>query len=372
MKMLKVAVLPVVILLTTCHVFLGPDPDFSPAGILHSLWNDFNEIHAYIDIRMSTNRYFNNWEEVYEHYKNDLITKTADNGMETNRLLFEACGSMLGQLSDPHVGLFAPGGASILYDIDPGFAAERLWFDRWRVREHYLLNGDHPPGGTGGFMYGIIESAPSVGYIHIPSFRSTGSESWISAWVEEIDDIITYMHDNNAEALILDIRNNEGGSIINMGYIANRFTSVQRNYLQSSTKNGPGRNDFTVPEIFMVKPSDVTFTRYTVLLTNKASVSAAEWFTLAMKTQPHVRHLGTATRGAFSGRQPRSMINGWYYTISAQKVTDMDGICYEGIGVSPESAHVISGDWGEEQIPGVYSDRQLNKALEEVLQRLNK
>jgi C-terminal processing protease CtpA/Prc len=32
----------------------------------------------------------------------------------------------------------------------------------------------------------------------------------------------------------------------------------------------------------------------------------------------------------------RSLINGWIYSVSVQKVTDMAGKCYEGIGISPE------------------------------------
>jgi hypothetical protein len=46
------------------HVFLGGDPDTGPEQVLYSLWKDFNEIHALIDVRMSNNQNFDSWHDV--------------------------------------------------------------------------------------------------------------------------------------------------------------------------------------------------------------------------------------------------------------------------------------------------------------------
>jgi hypothetical protein len=32
----------------------------------------------------------------------------------------------------------------------------------------------------------------------------------------------------------------------------------------------------------------------------------------------------------------RSLVNGWIYRISPYRITDINGNCYEGIGLSPE------------------------------------
>jgi C-terminal processing protease CtpA/Prc len=72
------------------------------------------------------------------------------------------------------------------------------------------------------------------------------------------------------------------------------------------------------------------------MLTNKQTISGGEWFTLALRSQSHVTHVGGTTNGAFSLSLERSLINGWIYSVSVQKVTDMAGKCYEGIGISPE------------------------------------
>jgi C-terminal processing protease CtpA/Prc len=63
-----------------------------------------------------------------------------------------------------------------------------------------------------------------------------------------------------------------------------------------------------------------------------------EWLTLALRTQDHITHAGGTTNGAFSLSLERSLINGWIYSVSVQKVTDVNGICYEGIGITPEYA----------------------------------
>jgi len=111
--------------------------------------------------------------------------------------------------------------------------------------------------------------------------------------------------------------------------------------MKARTKTGPGINDFSAPKIYTIKSiykaSDgkYGYIKPTVLLTNKNTVSAAEWFTMALRTQSHVTHIGTTTCGAFSVRITRFMINGWLYSISSERATDMDGKSYEGKGVSP-------------------------------------
>ena len=141
---------------------------------------------------------------------------------------------------------------------------------------------------------------------------------------------------NNTSSLVLDIRGNTGGLISNVNYIASRFTSEQKDYAEVRTKNGPGRNDFTSPVTHTTTPAGTQYTRPIVLLTNKQTISAGEWFTLVLRSQSHVAHAGGTTCGAFSVSLERSLINGWLYSISAQKVTDMAGICYEGTGITPE------------------------------------
>jgi C-terminal processing protease CtpA/Prc len=141
--------------------------------------------------------------------------------------------------------------------------------------------------------------------------------------------------------MILDIRGNRGGLPANVNYIASRFAACEKDYAKVSTKNGPGRGDFSSPVYFSVKPDGTRYTKPIFLITNAQTISAGEWFTLAMLSQDHVTHTGSATNGAFSLSLKRFLVNGWTYTVSVQIVRDMQGICYEDTGISPVSRHCI-------------------------------
>jgi len=359
-------ILPV-LLLSACNAFLGPEPDTGPHAALRSLWNDFNEIHAYIDIRMSYNQTYTSWDEVYEHYRDELIITGGD---RDGAYLFSVCCKMLGELNDPHVSLAAPSGNFYWLNEDDKLKAEEAWFNLYVIKDKYLENQGIDKGNF--FTYGRFkpELNNNIGYIYIESFMDNNSPDQQN-WAREIDDITNYFQDRDIKALVIDIRNNSGGSGPIAEFIAGRFTSVQKNYMKASAKNGPGRNDFSAPMTFRVRPEGTRFTKPIALLTNRATVSAAEWFAMAMKTQKHVTHVGTTTRGAFSPKTARPMINGWYYTISAFRVTDIEGKCFEGRGISPDSEYIFTGGLEAEDAQSERRDTQLDKVLAEVLKWIN-
>jgi len=372
----RLIVLPAVVLLSACQGFLGPEQDTGPQAVLKSLWNDFNEIHAYIDVRMSDNRKFNSWEDVYEFYNDELIKifpKERPAGDRDGQILFNICCDMLRELADPHVSLYAPGGNFYWLNADEAQRKEEGWFSLSVVKGNYLEDGGNNRAGF--FTYGKFKSDNNnidnnIGYIHISSFVDNDKLAH-AGWALEIDGIVGSFPDDDIKAIIIDIRGNSGGSGTIAEYIAARFASVQKNYMRASAKKGPGRNDFFEPMTFKVKPEGTRFTKRIALLTNKATVSAAEWFTIALKTQSHVTHVGTPTRGAFSPKTSRPMINGWYYTISAYRVTDMNGMCFEGTGISPDPEFVFTGDAEEGTVTDKNRDIQLEKVLEEVRKWLN-
>jgi len=372
-RIIAILAFPLIALLASCHVFLGPEPDTEPRAVLRSLWNDFNEIHAYIDIRMSNNPNFESWDAVYEYYDNRLLNRIqagSPSGDRVGAYLFEACRDMIGELMDPHVSLFAPGGNFFWGKSDESQKREEQWFSLAVVRE-YLQDEGFKRGIF--FTFGIFNKPyDTIGYIHIASFIDSEKLEQPD-WAEEIDGIMEFFqsHGDDIKAIVIDIRNNSGGSGQLAEYIAARFTSVQQNYMKTSVKNGPGRNQFSSPMTFRVKPEGTRFTKHIALLTNKGTVSAAEWFAMALRTQRHVRHVGTPTRGAFSPKIARPMINGWYYTISAFMVTDMNGTCFEGKGLSPDAEFIFKGSTEENETTTDPVDVQLISVLEEVLKWVN-
>ena len=329
-----------VALLSACQVFLGSDPDNNPRGIFDRIWTDFDETYALMDIRGI------NWNDVYDNFS-PLISS----GMSEQEL-FGVCADMLKTLNDAHVYIMSPfaysnsGGRFDVVNKEP-FSLE--------VVKKYLNNGGSS-AGDGMFLYGTFSSKPNVGYIYIAGFAhgSTGTAQ-SQDWANEIDGIVQSLADT--DALVLDIRGNRGGLPANVDYIAGRFVSTQKDYVEVRTKNGSGRNDFSSALSNAIKPAGTRYTKPIVLLTNKQTISGGEWFTLALRTQDHVTHAGGTTNGAFSLSLERSLINGWIYSVSVQKVTDMNGICYEGTGITPE--YVISNTEAE---IAVNKDTQLEYA----------
>ena len=333
--------------MTACQAFLGPEPDISPRGIFDRIWTDFNETYALFEERGI------NWNEVKDIYSPQI---SPDMG---NFELFRVCANMLNTLNDPHVYFVSPFGHSKLlyYDFE-----DREPFSLDIIRGRYLEDGGKFAGDWK-FLYGIINESKSkrrVGYIYIREFSGDFEmkAKATQSWAKKINDIITELGDT--DYLVLDVRSNTGGLGSNMNYIAGRFASVKKDYMKVSTKNGPGRNDFSDPITFAIKPAITRYTRPIALLTNRETVSAAEWFTVALRTQKHITQVGETTNGAFSPRLMRPLINGWMYTISIQKVKCMDGKCYEGIGITPNEEHIISNTW-EDLYSGL--DTQLEYAL---------
>jgi len=320
-------ILPVTILLSTCQLFLGSDPDTDPAEILKSLWNDFNNIHANLDFRMSTNTTYNSWYDVYYNKQNGYAKRVYPDMSED--ALFNVCVSMLSQLNDPHVGLRAPGKYSYSSISDV--------FDIRKVRNELREKGYDTYKN---FIYGTFIENPDIGYIYIEKFMDEDPDTENQEWGRAIDKIVNSLA--NTKALVLDVRSNRGGDIYVMEYIASYFASVKKDYIKARVKTGPRANDLSAPVIYTLKSVKSAsnnahgYTKPIVLLTNGDTVSAAEWFTMALRTQKHITHAGRTTCGAFSARNDRFMINGWIYSISPERVTDMNDKYYEGIGIPPE------------------------------------
>ncbi|MDR0495038.1 MAG: S41 family peptidase [Treponema sp.] len=333
----KLAVILTIILITpSCHVFLGPQPDSSPKGIFDRIWTDFNETYALFDIRGV------DWDDIYAIYSPQISQDMNDYE------LFRICANMLNAIQDPHVGLLTPFGHSYLLNYQ-GFDYEELINEN---REPFdigvvctYLSDEYGIAVDGSFLYGKFGAKPNVGYLYIGNFfeYKLGIDI-IPDWVKEIDGILKTLMDNT-DILVLDLRGSWGGLGSNMDYVASRFASTQEDYIQFCTKNGPGRNDFSTPITWSIKPAGLGYTRPIILLTNRETISASEWFIMALKTQSHVTHVGAATCGAFSARVIRPLINGWEYSVSVMKVTDIAGKCYEGIGISPNEEHIVENDW---------------------------
>ncbi|MDR2965656.1 MAG: S41 family peptidase [Treponema sp.] len=372
----------ITLVLSTCTLFLGPDPDDSPRGIFETVWNDFNRTYALFDHKGI------NWNAIYNEYS-PRITQDM-----TPVQLYIELHNMLAELNDEHVGI-GDGGFFDYMDAD------NYWDDV--TGEYYSRYGDEigqylniidrsnednfqpyyahnfylEDSVQGNMSYGKFKSDFSqgynIGYIHISDFWETSSIFLETGdWAKEIDSIISRF--SNTDGLILDMRDNNGGMPSNYQHIASRFAAIEANYMTVRTKNGPGRNDFTAPYTRTLKPEGTTYTKPVIMLTNNWTASCGEMFTLALRSQPHVTHAGTNTRGIISIRILRPLINGWGYTVSVQQTADMAGICHEAkkvfdanTGIPPKVSILTDYIWSNNYTE--LEDAQLEGALDLLINK---
>jgi C-terminal processing protease CtpA/Prc len=280
---------------------------------------------------------FADWHDVYHNREIGYARLVFPN--MSDEALFNVCARMLRELNDPHVGLIAPG------RFVSSYGGSNEDFSLQKIRDNLTSGGINTYRN---FLFDTFAEESRIGYIYIESFTNDPPDPEHHNWGKAIDNIIAALADT--EAIVLDVRNNRGGDLVIMEYIAARFASSQRDYLKARMKNGPGRNDFSAPRTHTIRPVSFSYTKPIVLLTNNGTTSAAEWLTMALRTQNHVTHVGTRTCGAFSVRITRPMVNGWFYSISAERVTDMNGRVYEGIGISPDEERIIEYGLDDDQL----------------------
>jgi C-terminal processing protease CtpA/Prc len=177
-------------------------------------------------------------------------------------------------------------------------------------------------------LYGTLKG--NVGYILLG-----GMEEGIDTYEKAFDFLLDYFKDT--DGIIIDIRNNPGGIDQESVYIAGRFATETNIGFKFRLKNGPAHDDFTPFYEYEVKPTGKEqYKKKVVVLTHRFSVSAAETFVLAMRSNDRVTIVGDTTSGAFSDMISRELPNGWVYTISIGDWRSSDGTSYEGIGLPPD------------------------------------
>ncbi|MFW5688352.1 MAG: S41 family peptidase [Spirochaetota bacterium] len=239
----------------------------------------------------------------------------------------ETCASMLSLLDDQHVNLMAP----FAFSNSGGRNEETGAFSLDLIRREYLV--DAAQAGSGMFTWGRIAA--------------------------DIDLIVEALADT--KSLVVDNRGNRGGLTGNVGRIASRLVREERVYAISRTKNGRAPDAFSAPVELTVRPDGTNrYTNPIVFITNEDTISAGEYFTLAMTGQSHVTHVGSGTAGALSLSLERFLANGRRYTVSVQEVTDANGTVLENRGVLPAPEHLVENSADE---PAAGVDRQLEHAI---------
>lgn len=309
MKKLTLILLPLLLFMGCEKVLMEKEPGDDPVSNFEHLWHTANEKYSFFEYKQI------NWDEVYDQYR-PLVS----DGM-SNYQLFTVLGSMLNELEDGHVNLIAP------FDVSryqfKYFAPEN--FNLRLLKDHYI-GWDYRT--TGPLLNTSFErDGKIIGYIYYGSF---------SSFVENADIDFTLAALWHTDGIILDMRNNGGGSVSNIYKIGSRFADQERFIYSSALKNGPGYDDFSTPsEVYMEPAGARQYLKKVIFLTNRGCYSATSFFTLAMKAFPHVIQVGDTTGGGLGAPSGFELPNGWGYRFSVSRTFSPQGENFEN-GVPPD------------------------------------
>jgi carboxyl-terminal processing protease len=191
-----------------------------------------------------------------------------------------------------------------------------------------------------------------IGYIRILSFE--GREEI----ADEFDVALAALKD--VPGIVLDIRNNEGGTGISHKRIIGRLLSKEVKDTTVYVKDGPGYSQFRKRESSLRPTGAWQFSKPVALLFNAVTGSAADLFAARLVGAKRVLTVGVTTHGNLSGNCAYVVLPcGLIVRLSIGYVTYPDGVVVEGRGNVP----VVKAD---QLLKDVRSNRDsvLEKAVE--------
>jgi len=149
------------------------------------------------------------------------------------------------------------------------------------------------------------------------------------AGVSAIMDIV--MQDlADTQYLIIDVRFN-GGGLDPVGLeILKRFNDK---YRKVGTKRARHKDQYTKATDIFLLPAVTPYTKPVYLLTSQQSASATDMMALASMELKQLKRIGAHTNGAVSDALQKTLPNGWHFSLSNEVYTDVNGKCYENIGI---------------------------------------
>lgn len=321
-------------LLTSCELlFMEDEYNTDPFVNFNFLWQQLDEKYTFFEYKKI------DWDSVYNVFYPKLSSDMDDYE------LYQVMRSMLSTLHDGHTNLVVP------YYVSPNNSSYPNSFDLGIIKSFYLGN-DYST--TGPFIYKEIEG---IGYVYYSSFIDPLDD-------EDVDIVLDSF--KNSRGLIIDVRNNGGGLLSTVDLFGSHLlpsgTAVEYGYYMNKT--GPGKDDYTNKLPLTIESvnkkvdnqRNVVFTGDIVLLTNRHSYSATNFFTMFMNTLDYVTIVGDTTGGGGGIPSDYQLPNGWTFRFSSSRTFTLDDENIEG-GIVPDIIVINSLIYGKRK------DDVLEKAL---------
>lgn len=303
----------------------------TPTNCFNMVWKTVDENYSFFDYKNI------NWYAIREKYAPQVNDKISQDS------LYKVLSAMLYELRDGHVNLSTSIDRSRNWswrddypdNFNPNF------FLRNYLKKDFQMTGSLPNQ--------ILPD--SIGLMRYASFSSAISDN-------DLDYVMNRFKD--MKGIIIDVRDNGGGSINNVFKIMSRF--VEKRVLVGHThlKTGKGHNEFGKAIALYADPvkKRTAFIKPVVLLINRSCFSATSHFAGFMSILPNVTLVGDKTGGGGGIPISADLPNGWQYRFSATYLTLVDGFNIEN-GV-PADVEVATG--AKEELEG--HDAIIEKAIE--------
>lgn len=269
----------------------------TPRDNFEALWQIIDQQYCFLTYKRQA--YGLDWDEVHTRYA-DRIT-----GNMTSQALFEVLSDLANELRDGHVNLSSSMGTS----------QYREWFDSYprnfsdTIRSNYLKK-DYVLSSA--MMYQVLEN--NIGYIYVGSFASGLGDGNLTQALNRMA---------VCDGLIVDVRSNGGGDLTTAEKLAARFTNEKVLVGYICHKTGPGHDDFSEPAPMYVEPAvGMRWQKPVVVLTNRRSYSATNYFVNSMKQFDRVTVVGDTTGGGSGLPFTSELPNGWSIRFSACPMFD--------------------------------------------------
>jgi carboxyl-terminal processing protease len=264
------------------------------------------------------------WAAQKRTYRSRITPSTSDDE------LFSIFCQMIKPLRDGHVYVFGTNNGCNAATNEPW--ESRSGEIQSFVRSKYLKSGGSK---SGAIVYGLIDE--STGYVNI---EHMGGCQVSSSRQNELDEALATM--TKVRKIILDVRFNGGGlDACALGF-ASRFADKSRLVYSKETfhKGKFGEHE----DIYLSPQGNVNNTAKLIVLTSRATTSAAEMLVMAMMALPQATILGEPTRGIHSDVYSKALSNGWQVGLSNQKYILPNGKVYEKEGLPPHKPVPFKGD----------------------------
>ena len=305
MRYLIICLLTVV--LTGCEQLLLNENsnDYNYADF-EKTWETVDEIYPFLEFKQI------DWDEVYNQYRPRAEAADGDE-------IYMVLSDMLALLKDGHVGLRTEGNDYVKVYTPPRTERDKEAFAPLVVRKYFsgplLLDSNKT------LEYGLTDS--NVAYLRIATF-SNGS--WTRSNLRKA---IVYL--SGAKGLIIDVRNNSGGS-------SRMVKKVLERILTGPIPDLPVRTSGRWNDPCYIRPSTdgLTFTKPLVMLMNGTCFSATEGFLALATRMERTVLLGDTTAGGSSAPETFPLPSGKRIRISTKYICRPDSTPIEWNGIVPD------------------------------------